>query len=231
MDIGFDHNKLLKNIAKKRLSPYDIYQHGKSRIFLYDNGWWIIIIEFQPSSFSKGTYLNIGINFNFYPNDSFAFSYGHREKNLEEAENEVLFEKIINDYCDYTIKKVEKLKYKFRNVHAAIKTFKKQEFDSWDHFDLAMLYGITGQLNRSRRRLKKVIREKCEHDFEIERRKVAKEILPWLGNHQMFLENIKALIIKTRQLKKLPVKDITGLEVSNAGTNSLIKIWRQLVGK
>jgi hypothetical protein len=125
MEATFDHNKLLKKIASEKLLPHGIVQEGKSRNFLYDNGWWIIIVEFQPSSFSKGTYLNIGVDFNFYPKDYFAFTYGYREKGFESAKDEKQFEQLIGEYCDYTIAKVEELKVKFQDVYSAIRIFRK----------------------------------------------------------------------------------------------------------
>jgi len=59
-----DYNKIIKKVASKAFKEYGIKQKGQSRLFIDDNGWFIIIIEFQPSKFGNGTYLNIGINFN-----------------------------------------------------------------------------------------------------------------------------------------------------------------------
>jgi len=209
METSFDHNRLLKKIAKERLIPFDIVQEGKSRTFLYDNGWWTIVIEFQSSSWSKGTYLNIGVDFNFYPRDYFAFTYGHREKSFEEAKDEAHFTKIINDYCDFTIKKVKDLRSKFQDLWAATKHFKKQAGnDPWDNFILGVLYGMMGHLSKAKGYLKKVQKEKCEHDFEFERQKLVNEMLTWLGNEQIFINNMKSLINKSRQMKKLPIVDL-----------------------
>ena len=74
-----DHNKLIKKIAKQQLEPFGIHQKGQSRTFLFDRGWYTIIIEFQPSSYSKRTYLNIGLDFNFYPRNYFAFGFGYQK--------------------------------------------------------------------------------------------------------------------------------------------------------
>lgn len=212
METAFDHNKLLKKIAKEKLIPHGIIQEGKSRTFLYDNGWWTIVIEFQSSSWSKGSYLNIGVDFNFFPRDHFAFTYGHREKGFEEAKDENHFTQMINDYCDFTILKVDELKVKFKDVWAATNTFKKQvDNDPWDNFELGVLYSLTGNISNAKKYLQKVKKEKCEHDFEFARQKLVSEILTWLDNDETFLINIKQLINQTRQLKKLPIVELDNL--------------------
>jgi len=48
----------------------------------------MIGIEFQPSGFGIGTYLNIGVDFHFYPRGYFAFSHEYRQKEFEKAEGE-----------------------------------------------------------------------------------------------------------------------------------------------
>jgi hypothetical protein len=205
MEKAFDHNRLLKKIAKDRLTPHGIVQDGKSRTFLFDNGWWTIVIEFQSSSWSKGSYLNIGVDFNFFPRDHFAFTYGHRENGFEEAKDETHFAKIIDDYCNFTIKKVNELKGKFRDVWTATKTFKKQvDDDPWDFFELGILYGLSGNLSKAKKYLQKVAKEKCEHAFEFERQELVLKILTWLDSDEVFMTGVKQLINRARQLKKLP---------------------------
>jgi hypothetical protein len=38
-----------------------IVQKGRSRTWYDDQGWWVGLIEFQPSSWSRGSYLNVGV--------------------------------------------------------------------------------------------------------------------------------------------------------------------------
>jgi len=102
-------------------------QQGQSRTFLYDKGWFTIIIEFQPSSLSKGTCLNSGVDFNFYPRDYFAFGYGYRETGFEEFNDEEQFNKLVNELCDLTIKRVQQLDQKFTDIWTALKTFEKEK--------------------------------------------------------------------------------------------------------
>lgn len=209
METNFDHNKLLKEIARNRLKQYAIFQKGSSRTFLYDNGWYIIIIEFQPSSWGKGSYLNIGVDLNFYPRNHLAFSYGYREKGFDGAENEKQFTEIVTTYCDHVIEKVQKLKEKFMDVPTAIKSIGKYPDDQWHYFDLGILYGLNGQMQKAGSSLKKLMKQKCKFDYELERQKLADELFNLLADKEKFVAKAQALIIQSRQLKKLPALDIT----------------------
>jgi hypothetical protein len=207
METDFDHNKLLKKIAKDRLKPCGIIQKGSSRTFLYDNGWYIIIIEFQPSSWDKGSYLNIGVDLNFYPRNHLAFSYGYREKGFDGADNEKQFTEIVNTYCDHVIEKVQKLKEKFKDVPTAIKSIGKYPDDQWHYFDLGILYGLNGQMQKAGSCLKKLMKEKCKFDYEFERQGLATEMFELLDDKEKFVARAQTLIIQSRQLKKLPMSD------------------------
>ena len=57
------HAKIINAVAKKALAPHGFFRKGSSRIWLQDNGWYLTMVEFQPSGFSKGTYLNVAMHF------------------------------------------------------------------------------------------------------------------------------------------------------------------------
>jgi hypothetical protein len=212
MEKTFDHNRLLKQIAREKFQPYGIVQQGKSRTFLYDNGWWTVVVEFQASSFSRGTYLNIGVDLNFYPRDYFAFTYGSREKGFEQAKDEAHFVHIIGEYCDFAINKVAELKSKFKDVPTAINSFKTGvSGDSWDLFNLAILHGLAGNFGECKKHLTAIRNRKCEYDYELKRLDLVKEILTWLDDTQSFRGKIGGLINRARQLKKLPIVDLGNL--------------------
>jgi hypothetical protein len=56
------HTKLLNAAAREVLRPLGIKQMGRSRTWLDDRGWWVGVVDFQPSSWSRGSYLNVGVN-------------------------------------------------------------------------------------------------------------------------------------------------------------------------
>lgn len=228
MTTQIDHNKLLKKIANERLKPYGIFQKGQSRTFLYDKGWLTIVIEFQPSPNSKGTYLNIGVDFNFYPRDYFAFGYGYRETGFEEFIDEEQFAKFVNDLCDLTIRRVEELDRKFIDIWTALNTASKEKGkDTWRIYEVAILNALTSNFDKARKLLIEVSKTKCECDWEIERKKFADQLLEWLQESPASLDKIMNVIRQTRQLKKLPEITLDNLtERKSAPSGTLPKAGR-----
>ena len=227
MTTQIDHNKLLKKIAKERLKPYGIFQKGQSRTFLYDKGWSTIVIEFQPSSYSKGTYLNIGVDFNFYPRDYFVFGYGYRETGFEEFRDEEQFTKLVNDLCDLTIKRVEELDRKFVDIWIALKTAEKvKEKDTWRIYEVAILNALTSNFDKARKLLIELSKTKCEYDWENERKKFADQLLELLQESPASLDKIKNIISQTRKLKKLPEMTLDNLTESKTTPNKGLAKWR-----
>jgi hypothetical protein len=58
-------------------------QKGRSRTWLDDRGWCLTVVEFQPSSWSRGSYLNVGIQWLWNPKHYLSFDYGHRVTDLD----------------------------------------------------------------------------------------------------------------------------------------------------
>ena len=78
MAVAHPHSKLLTAAARSALRPLGLVQKGRSRTWLDDQGWWLGVVEFQPSSYSRGSYLNVGVNWLWNPKDYLSFNYGHR---------------------------------------------------------------------------------------------------------------------------------------------------------
>ena len=204
MTADIDHNKLLTTTAKTKFKPHGIVQKGQSRIFLCDNFWYTIVIEFQPSSWDKGTYLNVSVDFNFYPRDYFAFGYGGRLKEFVTFNNENQFQKDVSDLCDIAIKKIAILKTQFADLSTAKDILSKElnPADSWNNLDLSILCMLTSDKATAKAILNKVLSDQCDHDWEIQRRKFAVTLMDWFDKPNFDIkidEQIKA----TRKLKKL----------------------------
>ena len=73
------HTRLLTSAAREVLQPLGLRQRGRSRTWLDDHGWWLGVVEFQPSSWAKGSYLNVGGMWLWQePGHHVAFDVGHR---------------------------------------------------------------------------------------------------------------------------------------------------------
>lgn len=54
-----EHGRLINVAARSVLGPLGFWQKGRSRVWLADRGFWLCVVEFQPSGYRKGSYLNV----------------------------------------------------------------------------------------------------------------------------------------------------------------------------
>lgn len=71
-----EHNEIIARAAKAHLAPLGCKRVGRSRTWLSDQRAWVIMIEFQPSGFAKGSYLNVAPSWLWYPKSHLTFDYG-----------------------------------------------------------------------------------------------------------------------------------------------------------
>jgi len=64
---------------------------GRSRTWLADHGWWLVIVEFQPSGWSKGSYLNVGAHWLWSWSGHLSFDFGDRVGSFEAYEADEQF--------------------------------------------------------------------------------------------------------------------------------------------
>lgn len=117
----FAHSKIINRVAGQALRPIGVKRRGQSRVWLDDNGWCITVIEFQPSSWSKGTYLNVGINFQWYPADHFSFDIGHREAGFVEYQSDKQFEPKVQEFAELAKAKVLEIRKQLSSPNSAKK--------------------------------------------------------------------------------------------------------------
>ncbi len=105
-------DKLIAKAAREVLSPLGLFQVGASRIWIDDNGWFLTQVEFQPNSWSKGTYLNVGMSFLWAQGEAFSevlpYNVGCRESGYEEyRDDDELFYRQMLKMAGHAKKKVE----------------------------------------------------------------------------------------------------------------------------
>jgi hypothetical protein len=77
------HSKLITAAARDVLRPLGLVQKGRSRTWLDDRTWCLTVVEFQPSSWSRGSYLNVGVHWLWNPTQYLRFDYGNRVMDLD----------------------------------------------------------------------------------------------------------------------------------------------------
>ena len=102
--------QIIKQLCKDTLLPLGVFQKGTSRIYIDDNGYFFTVLEFQPSAYAKGTYLNTALHFLWNERDhiSFDFPFGAdiRVKNFVEYQNDEQFTHEVTKYVQEAAKQV-----------------------------------------------------------------------------------------------------------------------------
>ncbi len=70
-----EHDRIIAAAAKLALSPLGFRRKGRSRVWYADRGYWLSIVEFQPSGFAKGSYLNVAAHWLWTPHDYISFDH------------------------------------------------------------------------------------------------------------------------------------------------------------
>jgi hypothetical protein len=167
MPVGI-HDKIIKNAAKEILSPLGLFQVGQSRVWLDDNGWFLIVIEFQPSGGSKGAYLNVGINFLWTKQEYLSFDFGHRENNhIEYTKNDDLFYKEMLKLAEVAKDKIM-IYRQFHNFPYAKKAMmdSTQMSSSWEKWHIAMMCFLAGDSATGERNFNQFIDSGFRSPFE-----------------------------------------------------------------
>ncbi len=72
------HDRIIADAAKAALGPLGFRRKGRSRTWLADHDWWLTVVEFQPSGWSKGSYLNVASHWLWSGTGTLSFDFGGR---------------------------------------------------------------------------------------------------------------------------------------------------------
>jgi hypothetical protein len=213
------HSKIIAQVAKETLAPLGIFQMGRSRTWIDDRGWWIVVIEFQPSGFSKGSYLNVGAMWLWHEKDYFTFDAGNdvrcRIAKFVEYVNEKQFRPEIIQLASAAKAETLRLRSKFASIHDAARYLPGQarrNENRWTELHAAIALGYVGKTFRARRLFKRISRQKPAEEWEGLVREMAPGFAETLDRPADFQRNVKETILRTRKLLKLPER--TELDLS-----------------
>lgn len=156
------HQKIINAAAKKILATEGLFRVGSSRRWLDDNGYFVIQVEFQPSSYDRGSYLNVGISFLWETsaglNETLAFYMGYRVNEagyVSYKGDDADFTKELEHLAEAAMAKVREYRL-FRNMDYA-KVQMESQLNSmpenrvfWESYNLAMLCFLKRELNEGK---------------------------------------------------------------------------------
>ena len=150
--------KAVTQAAREVLRPLGLAQQGRSRTWLDDHGWWVIVVEFQPLGYSPGSYLNVGACWLWQPTSedaSLHFDEGHRvERSFTTYDSDEQFRDAATGLAVAASHEVLALRKRFDAPAAAVRHLerkvKDQPTDPRAAWNLAMGLAFVGRLDDAR---------------------------------------------------------------------------------
>lgn len=172
------HSRLINAAAKVALRPLGCVQKGRSRIWLDDHAWWVGVVEFQPSSWAKGSYLNVGACWLWYEKDFLSFDAGYRVENFHEFTSEEAFALVAEKLAERASHEVIALRERFPSPsHVQAWIAAKPRTSIWNHYHLAVSAGLAGATEQSKRSFADVMSDPEERPWATEIRRRSAEFM------------------------------------------------------
>jgi len=201
------HNKIINAVARSALNPIGVKQKGQSRLWLDDRKWYALAIEFQPSRWAKGSYLNLSVSWLWYPQNFWSFDMGGRAEGFTEYRDDTQFtaasENLATKASDYIIKMRDQLS----SLEAAYSMVDKELKGDWPAFHTGVLAAITGKPKIAREYLSLAYEESSELDYVKECSVYIAALMDRIDDVKACAQFVEDQIILCRTMLKLPELD------------------------
>lgn len=143
--------ELIVAAAKVHLGAIGMHRMGSSRLWVKDNGWWLAVVEFQPSAWASGTYLNVAASWLWHAKDHLAFDVSKRVAGFTGFVDPQRFAAAANQYASRAATEIEVLCRQFASPDdVAIHLHSKVGGNPWDYYHAMMASLASGDLARAR---------------------------------------------------------------------------------
>ena len=165
------------------------------------------MIEFQPSGFSKGSYLNVGASWLWYDRAGLAFNVGYRVAGAGfiSFENSEQFRPLIETMAAQAAEAVLAMRAKFASI-AMISRFLNGE-PNWqpsDLFGAAVAAGLNHEFELSRKRFHEMLSYPVVDEWRVKRHAEAAALLALLDDAAQFRAAVRRTIDARRRQARLP---------------------------
>lgn len=197
-----EHGKLIAAAAKAALAPLGCVRKGQSRVWFSDQRFWIISIEFQPSGWSKGSYLNVGATWLWRKQNYITFDVGHRVAGFIPFEGVEQFRPLIDEMARTAAVEVLGLRSRFRSlsdVHRWLVVNATR--DGWPIYHAAVTAGLVGDLTGARQLFDRLNRWRTDsYDWQLQLKSDGAALAELLGIPNAFRSAIVEMIARRREI-------------------------------
>lgn len=147
------HDALIAQAAKDVLQPLGFGRKGRSRVWLLDYDWWLVVVEFQPSGWAKGSYLNVAAHWLWSASGVLSFDVSNRVGGFVEFESSAQFSLEARGLAESAAVEAQKLLGLFSSIEATAAELVAREecridrtHSGWPVYNAAVAAGLAGML-------------------------------------------------------------------------------------
>jgi hypothetical protein len=207
------HSKILAKAGIEILKPLGLFQKGRSRVWIDDQGWWIGLVEFQPSSWSKGSYLNVGVSWLWYEKDYFAHDVGDRAAAFVGYVDDVQFADEASRLARLASEKILDYRKRFRVIGDA-RNYLVEHANApalWNSLYAGIACGCVGDTEMALRFFEQIRQHTPQHAWEEIVRARAGVLEGIVADREAFSVEIEKTILRARQLLKVSKREFVKL--------------------
>ena len=152
------HNKLIAEIAAPLLRPLGFQRQGRSRLWFADRCWWLAVIDFSPSGWSRGSYLNVAAKWLWRGDAVWSFDFSltrcTRPQQFVSFENESQFRTDFHAMAQTAAADARDLFDAFPDIRAAanrLRPFAETPGLPWDLYHAAVAAFLVGRSKEAKR--------------------------------------------------------------------------------
>jgi hypothetical protein len=199
-----EHGLLIAAAAKAALAPLGCKRKGQSRLWTSDERYWVIFVEFQPSAWSKGSYLNVRpvwLWLRLGAND-----YHPRPADYIEFESAEQFTPLIENMARIAAQTVLAFRARFRTLRDVSRYFAERvTSDGWPVYRAAVTAGLVGDIETARQLFRRMQMWNAENWGPwLELKSESAAIAALLDDPARYRAAIAATISRLRQDLRLP---------------------------
>lgn len=199
------HSKIIRDAASTFLSPLGLTQKGRSRTWVDDQAWRLCLVEFQPSGFSRGTYLNVGCMWLWREKNNPSFDEGYRVEDFFPFENAEQFREVATKLAARAAAEVERYRSKFQTVlHVSDHYLNRNPVEFWPSFNAAVACGISGRPLDARRFFAHMLALSDDRGWVKSAQTEAANLNSIVHDTKLFRQTVLDTVIRTRKMLRLP---------------------------
>jgi hypothetical protein len=179
-------------------------QKGTSRTWLDCHPLWVGVIEFQPHSWSNGSFLNAGACWLWYEKDYFSFDEGYRVEAFKRFENDEQFTEAAVALAMRAHDEVLKLRARFSSLERIAAHLKTKDFsDIWCNYHAAIAATLTNDFAHATKRFVAVAESPEAYPWAIELKDRSSKLQALAANPAQFLDAISRIVESSRTRLRL----------------------------